>query len=687
MKTKTSANDLDLRRLWRAMRRNWWLYALTFVVFMGAATIYSLFRMPLYDSHSTMLIETSGSESSLMAAAGASGKSSAAMRMLNLGSATTANEMVLLTSVDVMSKVIRDAGLNVRYIGHSGLKKTALYPSSPIVAQIPQQVLDTLQKGALIKAHLHDGKVDLKVVKGPKGIITVKTVENVKLPYDLKTPGLTVRLAATGDYRPDADENIDIVVMGTNDALKLLNENLTIEQADKKSDAIAMQMRGSSKLLDETVLNLLMDTYNKKRLDRRRETAALEVEYCNDRLEKLMSQLAESEHKVEDFKRRNNTMVMKLDSTGWISKSIGSRVETAKAQNQLTYYDQVIFALERDKENNTFVPASFDGQERNPLAEQYNELVAKKHDLERSATSDNPALRNINMQLAEMRTTLLDNFRNNVQMARSNLSSLYSLREEAQSEMQEVPALERELFDLMRDKTIKNEIYLYLLQRREAADLRLHATDTYGFVVDRAWTEVKPLQARSYTAFAAAFVLSLLLPTLLLWFLMRRRDALRQPMDTAFIGIEENTVDGTDGGIDALRAKIMSTPGLKTIYVADVQHGGESETVNALADSLRALGAEVATVTPDDIRPGADTADVYLTRAAADHLQALADKSDYVLAICPDAKRLSTITSAVDADGARLLLIATAGRTRRATLRHLLRSQMAEHVILYIRPK
>ena len=186
---KRESNDIDLRRIWREMKRRWWLYAACFIVFMTLAATYCTFRMPTYNSRATLLIEDSSPKGAALAAAASN---SAALRMLSMSSAAAANEMNLINSNDVLSRVVRQAGLNVTYVRRDGLGKQLLYPAAPVRAAVPQQVLDTLHRGVNIKVHMHDGVADLRAVKGPKGIFTAAEAEGVKLPYTFKTPTLAV---------------------------------------------------------------------------------------------------------------------------------------------------------------------------------------------------------------------------------------------------------------------------------------------------------------------------------------------------------------------------------------------------------------------------------------------------------------------------------------------------------------
>lgn len=670
---KRESNDIDLRRIWREMKRRWWLYAACFIVFMTLAATYCTFRMPTYNSYATLLIEDSSPEGAALAAA----SNSAALRMLSMSSAAVANEMNLINSNDVLSRVVRQAGLNVTYVRRDGLGKQLLYPAAPVRAAVPQQVLDTLHRGVNLKVHLHDGVADLRAVKGPKGIFTAAEAKGVKLPYTFKTPTLAVRIEPAEGYNPAADENIDVIISGTQAVAENMRKDLTIEVNDKTSDAIDLEIIDPLPLRGETILNCIMEQYNAKRLNRKRETAATELEYCNDRLQKLIQQLNESEAKVERFKRDNNLTAMALDSAGWMAHAIGSRAQMAHSQNELTYYDQVLYTLNKDNSGNSFIPVSLAGESPNPLAEEYNRLVSEKRELERSATPEHPSMQSINERIAKMRSTIITNFSQGVERSRRDLGTMYSLSDEAKAKINTLPGLERELFDLMRDKTIKNEMYLYLLQRREAAELRLYSTDTTGFVVDAAYSDIKPSKTKGMIVLVAAFLLSLVLPTLLLWWLMRRRDAIREPLDLKFIGLEEAAFRQED--IRVMRSHLAAMEGKTMLYIADYTH---TDAAQGIVATFNDVDMGIAMAYPDTEASGNDAIE---TRGFREQVAALLQQGSRCVAVeVPEPELVSEIAHLIDRPEAQLIAVVPQGKMRRRELRRLLRGQMTERILVCI---
>lgn len=681
--TQKMNNDLDFRRFWRACRRNWWLFALTAVVCFGAAYIYGKIRMPVYTSAATLLIENSdiGNPLAAMAAKSAAG---GAAKMLGFGNSDVKNETQLMFSNQNLADVVHKTGLNITYVDRSGLTKKVLYPESPVEARVGQEALDTLSGGVVVKLKNHDGRLEVRATSGFMGMKTLAAATNVTLPYKLriKPLGITVELQPSAGYDPARDFKMDIIVSGTRIVIADLRKNVTTGESDKNSDAIKLALDGPCKERDQAVLDAIMERYNERRLERRRETSLNELNYCTDRLEKLYAQLSESERKVEDFKRDNNLAALAVDSASWVVRSIGGRDRMMEAQNRLTYYDQVLYTINHDP-NAFIVPLA--GQTPDPLATQYNTLLSERQELERSAKSDHPALREINSQIADIKNSITKSYTQIIDLQRRNIESSYGLQGDARANMAQLPALERQLLDMLRDRTIKNQLYLYLLQRRESAELTLYSTDTPGFIVDKAYSGTKPDMTKTQIAFAVAFIFTLLGPSLLLYILMRLRDTVRQPMDVAFIGVEKNTVCQTagDNGLRRLRTTLTANPDVNTVYVVNLlpDAAAGSELENRLVDSFNNVDIPVARLSlasPDGSN------DVLLTASVREKRETLLKDHRLILVDVPSKEHLADIVPLTDAADAAVLVLLRANKIKRRALKKILTGQIAEKVYVLI---
>ena len=225
-----------------------------------------------------------------------------------------------------------------------------------------------------------------------------------------------------------------------------------------------------------------INQYNNRRIERRAENAMSELEFYDARIADLFSDLSESEEKLEKFKSENNLIGMDAQASMLVESTVGKTEAITVERTKQEYYRTVKSTLENPESANSLIPVV--ESLGNPMIAKYNELLLARKNLERSATGENPQLVALNDQIDELRTSILKNVDGMLAESRMQLEAMSGLMGTAQSRLNKMPAYEREYINLMRDRTMKNELYMFLLQKRENAALQVSSTSTLGFVID-----------------------------------------------------------------------------------------------------------------------------------------------------------------------------------------------------------
>ena len=75
----------------------------------------------------------------------------------------------------------------------------------------------------------------------------------------------------------------------------------------------------------------------------------------------------------------------------------------------------------------------------------------------------------------------------------------------------------------MRDKDLKNDLYVFLLQKRYNSAMTLASNFPSGFVIEPAYCDIKPLMTKSLIGFGACLFLALHCPTVMVCKLANRK--------------------------------------------------------------------------------------------------------------------------------------------------------------------
>lgn len=360
---------------------------------------------------------------------------------------------------------------------------------------------------------------------------------------------------------------------------------------------------------------------------------------------------------------------MLVEST--VGKTEAITVERTKQE----YYRTVKSTLENPESANSLIPVV--ESLGNPMIAKYNELLLARKNLERSATGENPQLVALNDQIDELRTSILKNVDGMLAESRMQLEAMSGLMGTAQSRLNKMPAYEREYINLMRDRTMKNELYMFLLQKRENAALQVSSTSTLGFVIDPPHTPEKVSNIKNIILILVAIFLSFALPTFLAIFLVLWRNRVEDTSDLASMHIESRAVmvsSDDASSITGLRTQILSSPEQTTVYVCNLADSDGNTIVGELTESLEHIGRQVNLINH------LEDNDAILSP----RFQPLLKSGAYNFIVMPDSSHISAYVDSFNADNATLLVIIKSGAMRRNALRSLLRGIYADKVVTAI---
>ncbi|MDE6652255.1 MAG: hypothetical protein K2K08_07605, partial [Paramuribaculum sp.] len=161
------------------------------------------------------------------------------------------------------------------------------------------------------------------------------------------------------------------------------------------------------------------------------------------------------------------------------------------------------------------------------------------------------------------------------------------------SHLRKLPAVEKEYINLSRDQLLKNELYAFLVEKRENALMKLNSEDTLGFVIDKAYVEPKPSIKKAAILLVAAFIFALALSLLLALFFMKRKDLVNNPCDLTFLNLESHTVELDDhDSVSKVRSAIMSLLKKGTAYInnlSDNDSFGKKVTESFLSAGIKSI--------------------------------------------------------------------------------------------------
>lgn len=651
-------DSLDLRRHVRAIKQGKWWFLGSILLFATLAIVYCVRHMPQYDINASLLLEDeSETGGSSLKKAGGMAQMMRTFSVGGFGSASIDNEIEIVQSHDVMMRTIRTLGLNRTYLEKKGmLDREILYKTSPVMMEAPDEYFDTLRIGYQVDIHLHRGGTADVAVK--KGLLkrTVAQYGNITLPLTVKSPCGNFQLLKGPLYSDTQNRHIIINVAGNASMAEYYAKEVKISQSNKKSDVITLLYADASRERGIDILNTIMKGYNDKRIERKNDKAQEEYDFYVNRINALMGELSDTEGRIESFKRSRDVNVPTMEASAYLQQSARIQMTVDSARNEIRLLEMMLGSINSVK-GDELIP-TFEGMKDENIT-QYNKMVQERTELEKSAKPNNSAMVELNNKITAAKKAVVRNVEKSISNAKHRADVISSHANQALGKFEQMPGYEREYVNLMRDRELKNELYIFLLQKKESSLLNLTSNVAPSFVIDEAYSATKPNKKKPIIVISLCLLMALLLPLLWVLWRMKRKNTVQNAYDLPREW-EPNTIELTgkkgENRIKDVRAVLMQR-NRKKVLVAPFNHEAK-DIVNELVTSFGNIEQPCRIFTVNDT-------DQLLVGNLCDEINQTAENGEFALVELPVDSNLNEIADLLSDNNTMLALALDKGVTKR----------------------
>ncbi len=615
MAKKNSSDFIDFNALLKLYLSKWYLFVIAVVLCAFIAFIYIRRTPTEYAVRANVLITQENANP--MANFGGLGE-------LFGANGNVDDEIFVLASHSLYKDVVKDLGTNVSHSVKTGfLRWEMAYPEYPVDVTADAGIIDTLRTGITFKINVDKhGKADIKA-KVKRSVVA--DVKDASLPAVVDTPLGQFTVSTTQYYVPGEDLSTRVSVYGYDTAAEKLDKDVVCDIPNKRSNVIQMGIDTPNPDYGKDILNEIVKKYNKRGIAEKNAQSVSTASFIDDRLALLSSDLAKAEKEIQDYKQRKGIVDVQAEAVYQSEKKgkIEEALLTAETQSEVLRMTQAFVA---DPENAySLIPMSIDNKSLQASVEAYNELVLKRMELLNNAKPNNSVLKGLSAQIDAMRGNVAESLGKAAQSSDITIRDLRREKSLADARLGDIPTQEREFLDMKRQQTVKQQLYLFLLQRREETGMLLANALPKGTVIDEAYTLSEPLGLSNKTLLAIAMLLGLCLPPLYLYVrkLLRNRFETRQEVeavtDVPILGEMCNDRSGNTLVVTAssnssaselfrlMRSNltfILNDPRDKVVLMTSSTSGeGKSFISINLAASLALLGKKVLLVGLDIRKP------------------------------------------------------------------------------------
>ncbi len=504
------SEEINVAELIQPYLKKWQWFAIGLLFAVALAVFYIKKTAPVYEMRSTVLIKDtkkSALDFGMMTELSSFGGRS---------SSTINNEMELLKSKRLMKEVIKGLGIQGRLYSKKGLTTIELYSTTaPVVVRvISEKSIDASEKIEPLDIVLRGKKIELHADNLKNNIVTTYN-KIISLPYAnimiIRNPNFESQ--GKSDW-----ENLYYQYASLDSEITRLQKMSDISLVDKDATVIGIGLKYPNIEKGKAIISALIDAYNQDAIKDKNSESKKTKEFIDDRLAIISKELGEVETEKENFKTANRITDIPVETQLNLTTSAAASNKLVDTEVQLSITNDLIGYLSKQGLNQV-LPSTIGLS--NPTASGniavYNELIMQRNSLLESATPQNPTVLELSKQIANVRAAIMDNLLKNRTSLNALRNQIQSQQNELTSKIRKVPSWEKAFRNIERQQSIKENLYLILLQKREETAILLANTTPKAKILDEVFSYEKPVAPKKMLVIAAALLLGGLFPFLLIY--------------------------------------------------------------------------------------------------------------------------------------------------------------------------
>lgn len=480
---KNNGQAFTLTDLWHVTLHNWPWVALSVVICLGLAMLYLKMANPVYNRESSVIVKDESEGASL---AGAPDLGFGDLGLFSNNS-NFENEISTFRSPDYMEEVVRRLSLQTNYRVKKGLRKAPLYGSNlPLTVDFKDLPEDESASIRFTVMDNGDIKVDRKMrVNGKKAQMDKDL--NVKFGVPFNTPAGMVVINKTENFgkRPKTRRNVEVEEedkdktyyvdrLSIIDATDLYSSMIDIDKEnDKGATVINFSIKDASKQRGDDVLRTLLDVYNTRWGDEKNMVAVNTSHFIDERLKVIASELGDVEKVITDYKRDNRIIDVAAANKVTLEKGLEVDKRKIEVTNQLEMVRYLRDYMLRDGNKYQTLPVNlgYGSVTIERQISEFNDVVMHRNSLVANSSENNPMVKDIDDRIESLRRSILSSLSNQVNTLESSLHNLNKEASQNDAEMAANPEQINYLRSHNREQTVKEQLYLFLLQKKEENEL------------------------------------------------------------------------------------------------------------------------------------------------------------------------------------------------------------------------
>jgi capsular exopolysaccharide synthesis family protein len=432
-------------------------------------------------------------------------------------SGTLDKQIQVLKSRNLMEKVVDSLGIDLLYFVERRFVDQELYKNSPLKVTYMDK-----------KEDFTGEKMRMKQIDETRfAILPTEDEDTLYYNYGVQFTYKNVNFIVERDTQFPLEE--DPIFISRLEPLMVASYYASRLNLQKmaQSNVLAISMNDMTPQKVKDIMHVLIDVYNVEAQHEKNRVASQQLDFIEERLSYLSSQLAGVES-TEAAIRSSSEVTTDIDASAQRYYEQLSTVEQTRGEISSTRSSlQSLQAFLSDRGNQFELIPNFGdlgGKSFIPLVSQYNKMIVERERLLETFTPAYPGVMEHNEKINKVRSTILSTINLALTDLERQENQLVAKVNPVQRNLRSLPSIEKRLREVGRQGAGKNEVLVLLLQKREETAIGLAAQVQAARILDEPVRMKKPVGPNSGQYYALAMLLGLGLPVSVLYILDRLND-------------------------------------------------------------------------------------------------------------------------------------------------------------------
>ena len=479
-----SENTISIKDLVFLVINNWYWFALSLFVCLLVAGIIFKTKPKVYECKSTIMVrDDSKTRNPYMRNMDAIFNNMGD----NFGTQSLDNEIYLLKSSPLAKNVVTQLNLNKMCDRKSFFTKISYYQDRPLDMKVLVRNTDFSDININVRVTPIDKNRYSYVVTTVNG----GTSKNKGTAYYTDPVTLNNFISFTIDktsYFSSKDIGVtyDLSECPVMAKAYQIVRNLSVGRIDKNADILVITYSDNNDLRAKETINALVDAYNADGIKDKNLIAQKTEQFVSERISLISGELDDVDTKVAEVKRSSGLPELSTSSGSILQSATRYSEEVMSLESQLILIKDIRSYLMDPANKDELLPGNLITSDAGVqgLINQYNNLLLQYKKIINTAGPKNPQVRQYQQQMESSRSAILTAIDNLINSIDIRLRSAKAQQSRAQGQISAMPIQTKAVEEVQRQQKIKEELFLYLLSKREENAMNLAVTVASAKVVE-----------------------------------------------------------------------------------------------------------------------------------------------------------------------------------------------------------